>query len=44
MVQLSEILPVKSTFIAVGCMHLVGEAGLINQLKNKGFVVEEVRF
>jgi len=42
--QFSEMLSVKSCFIAVGCMHLVGEAGLINQLKNKGFVVEEVRF
>lgn len=44
MVQFSNLLPQKPCFIAVGCMHLVGEAGLINQLKKKGFVVEEVRF
>lgn len=42
--QLSEMLPKTSCFIAVGCMHLVGEKGLINQLRKRGFIVEEVRF
>ena len=32
----------KSCFIAVGCMHLVGETGLISQLKLAGFDVEPV--
>jgi len=42
--QLSKILLVKSCFIAVGCMHLVGETGLIIQLKRAGYVVEAVSF
>lgn len=41
--QLSTILPVKSCFIAVGCMHLVGETGLINQLRKTGYIVEAVK-
>lgn len=27
-------------FVLVGALHLVGEEGLLNQLKNKGFIVE----
>jgi len=38
--QLATLLPGKSCFIAVGCMHLVGETGLINQLKKAGYQVE----
>lgn len=38
--QLSKILPHRSCFIAVGCMHLVGESGLINQLRKAGYTVE----
>lgn len=34
----------QSCFVAVGCLHLVGEAGLINQLRLKGYTVEPVRF
>jgi len=29
-------------FILVGLMHLAGENGLINQLKSKGFEVEQL--
>ena len=42
MTQLLSLIPDKSCFIAVGCMHLVGETGLINQLRNAGFSVEAV--
>lgn len=31
-------------FIAVGCLHLVGETGLIKQLRSAGFKVEPVTF
>lgn len=44
MVKLSAILPQTSCFVAVGCLHLVGEYGLINQLRNKGFTVQAVDF
>lgn len=40
--QLSTLLPDKSCFVAVGCGHLVGETGLINQLKKVGYTVEAV--
>ncbi len=39
---ITEQLTNRSTFYAVGAMHLVGEAGLINQLKEAGFTVEPV--
>ena len=41
--QLNALMPTKSCFIAVGCMHLVGETGLIGQLKKSGFTVEAVK-
>lgn len=40
--QLSKILPHRSCFIAVGCMHLVGASGLIYQLRKAGYTVEPV--
>ncbi|HEY5590597.1 MAG TPA: TraB/GumN family protein [Paludibacter sp.] len=40
--QLSALIPTESCFIAVGCMHLVGETGLINQLRKAGYIVEAV--
>ena len=40
--QLSALIPVKSCFVAVGCMHLVGPAGLIDLLKKAGYTVEGV--
>jgi uncharacterized protein YbaP (TraB family) len=40
--QLNALIPTKSCFIAVGCMHLVGVNGLIGQLKKSGYAVEAV--
>jgi uncharacterized protein len=40
--QLSVLMQAKSCFVAVGCMHLVGESGLIHQLKKAGYLVEAV--
>lgn len=42
--QLTKLLPEKSCFIAVGCLHLVGEKGLIQLLRNEGYNVEAVLF
>lgn len=42
--QLPALFKERSCFVAVGCMHLVGEAGLINQLRMNGYTVESVRF
>lgn len=44
MSQLKELMPKQSCFVAVGCMHLADEAGLVQQLKNAGYVVEPVAF
>lgn len=41
--QFKTLLPAKSCFVAVGCLHLVGESGLIKQLQNAGYTVETVR-
>ena len=43
MEKLPEMMNNKSSFIAVGCLHLVGEDGLINQLRNAGYKVEAVK-
>jgi len=40
--QLNALIPTTSCFVAVGCMHLVGENGLIGQLKKSGYSVEAV--
>lgn len=42
--QLPALLQRQSCFVAVGCLHLVGENGLINQLRTKGYSVEPVLF
>jgi len=39
MKQLPVLMSGQSCFIAVGCMHLVGETGLIEQLKKTGYLV-----
>ena len=41
--QLPELLNKQSCFVAVGCLHLVGDNGLINQLRLQGYTVEQVR-
>jgi uncharacterized protein YbaP (TraB family) len=38
--QLNTIMKNESVFVAVGAGHLLGEKGLINLLKNEGYVVE----
>ena len=42
MKQIPALLSKQSCFIAVGCMHLVGETGLIEQLKKSGYKVEGI--
>jgi uncharacterized protein len=42
MKQLPAMLAKQSCFVAVGCMHLVGETGLLAQLKKAGYKVEAV--
>ena len=39
-VQLIELMPKKSLFIAVGAAHLPGEQGVINLLKDSGYTVK----
>lgn len=40
---LPEMMSKKPSFIAVGCLHLVGDDGLINRLQKKGYTVEPVK-
>lgn len=40
--KLPEIMKEKSSFIAVGCLHLPGKEGLIEGLRSQGFTVEPV--
>ncbi len=41
--KLPAIMADKSCFVAVGCMHLAGEAGLLAGLEQAGYTVEAVR-
>ena len=41
--KLPAIMADKSSFIAVGCLHLIGEAGLLTGLEKAGYTVEAVR-
>ncbi len=41
--KLPEIMKEKSSFIAVGCLHLVGKDGLIEGLRKLGYTVEAVK-
>lgn len=40
--EIEQLLEKQSTFYAVGAMHLIGDDGLINQLKEAGYTVEAV--
>jgi len=42
--KIEESIHKSSTFIAVGCGHVIGQHGLINLLKSKGYIVEPVIF
>ncbi len=41
--QLPAIMQAAPTFVAVGALHLPGEHGLLNLLKQKGYTVEAVK-
>ena len=41
-VKLKELMPLQSCFVAVGCMHLTDETGLIAQLEKAGYTVEGI--
>ncbi len=40
--KLETMLATKSAFVAVGAAHLLGERGVLQQLRNKGYTVERV--
>lgn len=42
MKKLPSLMSQQSCFIAVGCLHLTGETGLLNQLKKSGYKLEPV--
>jgi uncharacterized protein YbaP (TraB family) len=42
MQQLPQLMKEQSLFVAVGALHLVGETGLINQLRKMGYIVTPV--
>lgn len=41
--QLPAIMNEGSAFVAVGCLHLVGEQGLVEQLRKLGYTIEPLR-
>jgi hypothetical protein len=41
--KIMETIAEGSTFIAVGCAHLIGDDGLIELLREEGYVVEPIR-
>ncbi|MDR1370600.1 MAG: TraB/GumN family protein [Dysgonamonadaceae bacterium] len=41
--KLPGLMKEKSSFIAVGALHLIGEEGLLNQLEQAGYTVEAVK-
>lgn len=43
MTKLPAIMNDNSAFIAIGCLHLVGESGLITQLRNAGYTIEPLK-
>ena len=43
MKKLPGLMKDKSSFIAVGALHLIGEEGLLNQLEKAGYTVEAIK-
>ena len=43
MKQLPKLMKEQSLFVAVGALHLVGESGLVNQLRKKGYTVKPIK-
>ena len=41
--KLPTMMKEKPSFIAVGCLHLVGDDGLLNRLRKEGYKVEQVK-
>ncbi len=41
--KLPELMAAKSCFVAVGCMHLAGDVGLLSGLERMGYTVEAVQ-
>ena len=41
-VKMPDVMKDKSTFFAVGAAHLLGEQGMINLLRKKGYVVKPI--
>jgi len=41
--KLPDIMHEKSTFVAVGCLHLVGDVGLLAGLEKAGYTVEAIK-
>ena len=42
MQQLPKLMKEQSLFVAVGALHLVGENGLVNQLRKRGYTVTSI--
>lgn len=42
--QFNIMFPKNSCFVAVGCLHLTGETGLLKQLSARGYIIEPVTF
>ncbi len=40
--KLPQYMEARTTFIAVGAMHIPGEKGLVTQLRNKGYTVKAI--
>jgi uncharacterized protein YbaP (TraB family) len=43
MEQLPKLMKEQPLFVAVGALHLVGESGLVNQLRKKGYTVTPIK-
>jgi len=42
--QFKTMFAENSCFVAVGCLHLSGKVGIINQLQNAGYTIEAVKY
>lgn len=42
--QFKTMFAENSCFVAVGCLHLSGKAGIINQLQNAGYTIKAVKY
>jgi hypothetical protein len=42
--KFKDAMAIESSFMAVGCAHLIGDKGLINLLKNEGYTLTPINF